>query len=335
LIKEQLRAVPEHGMGYGLLRYLNSATASQLRELSPAQLGFNYLGRFAARSGADWEPAGEAALLGGGDPAMALVHALEVNALTQDQLSGARLVARWTFAPRLIGEAQVRDLAERWFAVLAALARYARQPSAGGRTPSDLALMSLTQSEIEELERCYPEIEDILPLSPLQEGLLFHSLYERQGQDVYTVQLELSLAGPLEELRLKRAAQALLARHASLRAAFRHEQLSQPVQVIVPQVAVPWRSLDVCALEQAERAQAIAGLLEEERAGRFDVAAPPLIRFALIRLAAADCRLVLTNHHLVLDGWSMPVLVRELLTLYGGGGEAAGLGRVTPYRDYL
>ena len=133
----------------------------------------------------------------------------------------------------------MRDLAERWFRALAALVRHAAQAGAGGRSPSDLPLVALTQAEIERLERAYPRIEDILPLSPLQEGLLFHALYDAQAPDVYTVQLELELEGALDGAALRAAAQALLARHASLRAGFRHEDLSRPVQVIVSQVAAP------------------------------------------------------------------------------------------------
>ena len=98
------------------------------------------------------------------------------------------------------------------------------QPGAGGRTPSDLALVELTQGEIERLESHYQRIEDILPLSPLQEGLLFHALYDAQGPDVYTVQLELELEGLLDSAVLEASSQAVIGRHASLRAGFRHER---------------------------------------------------------------------------------------------------------------
>ena len=131
--------------------------------------------------------------MAGGDPAMPLAHALEVNALTLDAADGATLTATWTFAPALLSEEAVRDLAERWFGALAALVRHTEQAGAGGRSPSDLPLLGLTQGEIERLEREYPQIEDILPLAPLQEGLLFHALYDAQSPDVYTVQLELCL----------------------------------------------------------------------------------------------------------------------------------------------
>ena len=196
LIKEQLRALPDHGLGYGLLRYLNRESAAQLAGFATPPIGFNYLGRFAAPAGADWGAAAEAGALGlGGDPALPLAHALEINAHTLDQQDGATLSATWSFAPALLTDAEVADLAQGWFAALDALVRHAEQPGAGGRTPSDLPLVALTQGEIETLERRYPQIEDVLPLSPLQEGLLFHALYDARAPDLYTVQLVLSLRG--------------------------------------------------------------------------------------------------------------------------------------------
>ncbi len=134
--------------------------------------------------------------------------------------------------------------------------------------------------------RRYPQLEDVLPLSPLQEGLLFHALYDARAPDVYTVQLVLSLQGRLDEEALKAAAQALIERHAGLRAAFRHEGLSRPVQIIVPGAQAPWRSIDLSLLDAGDREQRLAGILEEDRGERFDVGCPPLLRFALIRLSA-------------------------------------------------
>ena len=172
--------------------------------------------------------------------------------------------------------------------MLAALVRHTERPGAGGRSPCDLPLLALTQDEIERLEREYPQIEDILPLSPLQEGLLFHALYDAQSPDVYMVQLELGLEGALDSEALRAAARALLDRHASLRACFQHEGLSRPVQVILPQVEVPWRSLDLSSLDASDRAQRLAEVLAEDRGERFDLRSPPLLRFALIRLSAGS-----------------------------------------------
>jgi non-ribosomal peptide synthase protein (TIGR01720 family) len=151
-IKEQLHAVPDHGLGYGLLRHLNEESAAVLRALPQPQLGFNYLGRLAGDGSAEGNVPG-----GGSDAAMPLAHVLEVNALTLDGRSGPSLGATWTWAPALLGESEVRALAQGWFAALEALVRHADTPEAGGRTPSDLPLVALSQDEIEGLERAYAD----------------------------------------------------------------------------------------------------------------------------------------------------------------------------------
>ena len=340
-IKEQLRAVPQKGLHYGLLRYLNNDTAQELSGLPEPELGFNYLGRFGAGSassgaGAAWPLASELAGMASGDPAMPLAHLIEINALTLDGAEGPQLSATFSFASRLLGEAQVRALAQGWFGALQALVRHVGEaPHAGGRTPSDLPLVALTQGEIEALESRYRGLEDILPLSPLQEGLLFHALYDARGPDLYTVQLELELEGALDGSLLQAAVQAVVERHASLRAAFVHERLSRPVQVIVPRAGVPWRLHDLSDLTPDEQERRLAALRDADRLERFDLSRPPLMRFALIRFAAARHRLLISNHHLLMDGWSAPVLVGEVLSAYAAGGSVASLPRVTPYRDYL
>ena len=229
----------------------------------------------------------------------------------------------------------MRDLAETWFRALTALVRHAAQPGAGGRTPSDLALVDLTQGEIERLESEYPKIEDILPLSPLQEGLLFHALYDAQGPDVYTVQLELELEGPLDAAVLEASLQAVVARHASLRAGFRHERLSRPVQVVVARAAVPWRLIDLSGQDAAGQQRELSsdrrsrppGAVRSGGAAADAVCADPACGGPA---SAAD-----QQPSPLMDGWSAPILVRELLEVYARRGSAASLPRVTPYRDYL
>ncbi|MEU8891461.1 condensation domain-containing protein, partial [Streptomyces sp. NPDC048442] len=177
-------------------------------------------------------------------------------------------------------------------------------------------------------------LEGVLPLSPLQEGLFFHSLLDDgQGPDVYAVQLAADLEGPLDAARLKEAAAALLRRHANLRAGFRPVRSGKPVQFILRDVELPWREADLSALTAADQDAELARLADEDRAERFDLARPPLIRALLIRRGAELHRLVITNHHILLDGWSMPVVLRELFTVYERGESA--LPPVTPYKNYL
>ncbi|MBO0782149.1 MAG: AMP-binding protein, partial [Ktedonobacteraceae bacterium] len=184
-------------------------------------------------------------------------------------------------------------------------------------------------------EKQIQTLEDILPLTPLQEGLLFHALYDTQGPDIYTAQEIIDLEGELEEEALKTATSALLRRHANLRAYFRYEGLTQPLQIIAREVVLPWERIDLSLLDEPERRQQLADWLSADRRRRFDLTSPPLLRFALIRMNEKQYRLVLTNHHLLLDGWSTTVLIQELVTLYKQGGHETGMKRVRPYRDYL
>ncbi|MDH6145770.1 amino acid adenylation domain-containing protein [Kitasatospora sp. GP30] len=178
-------------------------------------------------------------------------------------------------------------------------------------------------------------IEDVLPLSPLQHGLLFQTLYDNEGPDVYTVQLAVELSGTLDTARLRGAAGALLARHPNLRALFVHEGLDQPVQVVRRTVELPWRELDLSDQDVTEAAKAFDALRDEERANRFALDEDVLLRFVLVHLAGGAARLLLTLHHILVDGWSVPILLDDLFELYERGGDATGMRRVAPYRDYL
>ncbi|GID33104.1 hypothetical protein Abr02nite_80870 [Paractinoplanes brasiliensis] len=150
-VKEQLRAVPDGGLGYGLLRYLNPRTAAAFTAPEPA-MGFNYLGRFAAGD-SDFSALLEGAeLVSAAEPEMPLSHAVEVNAVTEDGSDGPQLVARWTWAPSLLDRPAVTRLAERWFAWLHRFAQRAGQLDPGGFTPSDVALSHLDQQDIDLLE---------------------------------------------------------------------------------------------------------------------------------------------------------------------------------------
>jgi non-ribosomal peptide synthase protein (TIGR01720 family) len=152
-VKEQLREIPDNGIGYGLLRHLNPQTGPVLAEAGIPQLAFNYLGRVTAPEDADWAPAApeEAEALGGGhDPALALPHAVEVNAYTRDTPAGPVLEATWGWAGGLFAEERIRDLAERWFDALCSLVAHTEREG-GGFTPSDMALVDISQDELDEL----------------------------------------------------------------------------------------------------------------------------------------------------------------------------------------
>ncbi|MFI7400362.1 amino acid adenylation domain-containing protein [Streptomyces sp. NPDC049541] len=149
-VKEQLRSVPDHGIGHGLLRHLDPSNGPLLAALPAPEIGFNYLGRTAPSTGGDWALAPEPLRNLGAvhDPAMPVAHGLEITAVTTED---GRLDTTWSWAPGIWSERDVHALADRWLTELTAQAE-GGTGAAGGHTPSDLPLVSLSQAEIDELE---------------------------------------------------------------------------------------------------------------------------------------------------------------------------------------
>ncbi|WP_261575637.1 non-ribosomal peptide synthetase [Frankia gtarii] len=150
-VKEHLRSLPDHGIGFGMLRHLHPASAGGLATLPVPQIGFNYLGRFDVPGIAGWRVAADGLDAAYG-PDMPLPAGLVVNAITEDTPAGPRLAAHWMYADGLFDTASVADLADRWRRALQAIVRHAAGDGAGGRTPSDLSLVSLNQNQLDALE---------------------------------------------------------------------------------------------------------------------------------------------------------------------------------------
>ncbi|OQS16104.1 hypothetical protein B0T36_04680 [Nocardia donostiensis] len=311
-VKEQLRALPDHGIGYGLLRYLNPDTAESLPGPIPGQIGFNYLGRV------DDHGAGMLATpLTDPDPDLPAAATIDVNAL----VAGSRLRAGFSYPQTLLDGTDVSELADLWVAALSAITAHARTPHAGGHTPSDFPLARVGSDDITQWERAYGQLTDVWPLAPLQSGLYFHAVLaepvtadDEAAVDVYNVQAVVRFRGPVDRDRLRRAAHELLRRYPNLRAAFVADATGAPWQVVSETVVLPWRDVDVPAESD------LAELVAEERARRFSPAAPPLMRFTLARLSDSEHILIATYHHILLDGWSVPLVMRDLLALYATDG---------------
>ncbi|MFC4492550.1 amino acid adenylation domain-containing protein [Streptomyces ovatisporus] len=224
-----------------------------------------------------------------------------------------------------------------WRTALDGLTSHGTSPRAGGLTPSDVPLVPLEQAELDLLADTHPGMSDVLPLTPLQEGLLFHNLLSEHGVDAYAAQLRFDLEGPLDAAALKDAAAALLRRHAGLRAAFRQPDTGPPFQIVcdADHVGLPWEERNLAHLPESDREAEMLRLAADERSRRFGMAAPPLLRFLLLKAGPDRHRLLLTAHHILWDGWSTSILVPELFTLYARRGDASALPGVTPHRDYL
>ncbi|WP_157011647.1 condensation domain-containing protein, partial [Mycobacterium celatum] len=154
---------------------------------------------------------------------------------------------------------------------------------------------------------------DILPLTPLQQGLLFHTNTAQHSDELYAVQLQITLSGALDPHRLRDALDTVVRRHPNLVARF-CAQFDEPVQIIPADPEVPWRYVELDGDDPDEMQRLCAA----ERAAVCDLTDEPAFRAALIRVAPDRHRLVLTNHHIVLDGWSLPILLRDIFAGYSG-----------------
>ncbi|MEU5878788.1 amino acid adenylation domain-containing protein [Spirillospora sp. NPDC047279] len=333
--KEAKRAVPDGGLGYGVLRHLDPETRAEFAAAAPPEVLLNYLGRFAARPGPGWRLPEHDAFAVIEPPGKALEQVLALNCFVHED-GEPRLSVEWTAASRVLDAGEVADLRRAWDTALAALAAHAERigPDGGGLTPSDLPLVDLDQDAIDVLERARP-VADVLPATPLQVGLSFHTLARGDDDtDVYVVQAVMSLAGALDAERMAAAAAELLRRHPALRIHLAVTAAGDVVQVVPADAQLDWRRADLSGHAADRRAHLLAAHLKAEQERPFDPDVPPLIRFMLVTLGPDEHRLVITNHHALLDGWSMPLAGRALLAVYAELGGGAPAPETTPLAEY-
>ena len=334
-VKEQLRRLRFHGLGYGLLRYLSPdpEVRRRLRELPQPEVSFNYLGQLDQVLGEDGllRPAGEGAGMARG-ARQPRRYLLDVSG----DVSGGRLRLLFTYPAKLLAAATVERLAADCTAALGDLIAHCLQPGAGGFTPSDFPLAAFDQATLDRLLTAPREVEDVLPLSPLQQGLLYHGLEEPEAA-LYVLQFSCSLLGELDVGAFEHAWQLAIERHAALRAAFHWEGLDEPLQVVHRRVSFALDRRDWRTLAPDEQRRQLDLTLRQDRQRGFELDAAPLMRVTLLRMAEGEHRLVWTYHHLVLDAWSAGIVVREVFASYAARRRGAEPDReeAPPYGDYI
>ncbi|QXH44121.1 non-ribosomal peptide synthase/polyketide synthase [Pseudomonas xanthosomatis] len=325
-IKEQLRAVPGNGSGFGLLRHLGDApTQAALAALPQPAVTFNYLGQF------DTDIAGAQPLftLAGHDSGLeqSLDAELPGEWSIDAKVEGGQLSLVWTFSQARYPVAQMQALADTYIAELGELVRHCCLPEQGSATPADFPLAGLDQAQLDDLPVRLAEVHDIYPLSPMQQGMLLHSLFD-SGRGDYINQVRLDVSG-LDQARFIQAWQACLQAHEILRSGFLWTaQSAQPLQLVYRQAQLPVTRSDL----QGQAAQAFDALAEAERRQGFAPLEAPLLRLHIAERGAGQQHLVLTYHHALLDGWSTSQLLGEVLQRYSGLQPSAPAGR---YRDYI
>ncbi|MEV7094869.1 non-ribosomal peptide synthase/polyketide synthase [Amycolatopsis sp. NPDC051045] len=330
-VKEQLRAVPGKGLGYGALRRLTPD--SPLRDGPVPQISLNYHGQWTTGGDAEGLYRGWGGDLGDdvdpGRPRSALLDVVGI-------VDGGGLELAWTYVPEVHREDTVRGLAEQVAAALREIVEHCGTPGAGGRTPSDFPLARLSPVELDTVAGDGRAVEDVYPLTPLQAGMVFHTLVD-DGSPAYFEQVRIRLGGVADPAGLAAAWQRVVDRTPVLRTRLVWTGVEEPVQVVDRTATLPVAQHDWRDLGPAEREAALRELLAADRAVPFDLTRAPLTRLAIAALPGDEVELVWTSHHVLFDGWSSAQVFAEACEQYAAAGAGVRPALVTrrPYRDYL
>ena len=329
-VKEQLRAVPNRGANWGLLRYgsAGDSTRQRLESLPAAEVLVNYFGQTdqALPSGFEWKVLTESG--GGRSPRQRRDHLLEINAL----VSGGRLRVHWTYGRGVHDRETIIRLAESFNNYLERIADHCSAAEVYTLTPSDVPAARISQQALDVLAaNVAGDLEDVYELTPAQQGMLFHTIYE-PASGAYVNQLTCRIEGALDERVFREAWCTAMARHRALRTSYHWQGIDKPVQAVLRSVDLPWHFEDLQGLSAN-----LSSRFDRDREIRFELTRAPLMRLGLLRTGEHEWHFHWTQHHLLLDGWSSALVLNEVVQAY----EALALGHVPrfaplrPFRDHV
>ena len=334
-VRDSLRLLPHRGMGFGLLKWLGPTDLAQRLQTQPLpQVAFNYLGQLDAAAASSRlfslasESSGPAV-----SPTGERLHVLEVNG----SVFKGRLQFAFGYSTHLHHAATVERLSQRFLHHLRALISERSSEDARRFSPGDFPLAALSPSSLDTvLRQAGADVEDVYPLSPTQQGMLFHALLSPESS-TYFEQLSWTVTSALDLHAFLRAWSACLQRHTILRSSFHWEGLDSPLQAVHAQVELPFELLDWSTLPAAEQESRFERFLLEDKQRGIDLRRAPLVRLTAVRLAEDCVRFLWSHHHLLVDGWSLGLLISEVFSLYEAfrSGPAPTPAPRAPFRDYI
>ncbi|MEV0493748.1 amino acid adenylation domain-containing protein [Streptomyces atratus] len=319
---KQLRAIPDRGLGYGVLRYLDPETGPLLASLPAPQVLFNYLGRVPVTDEeTPWLPLRDDTAPGA-TGARPLPYPLEVNAVTQDGPDGPQLVANWSWATSLLAEDEVRELADAWFDALRALARCARAVETGAvELVRDDDEHAAAVSAADLLHAPIPKADrgDGAGLSFGQLEFLLQPVGPNHAH--HGVITAFRMRGELDAAALRRSLDDLVQRHDILRTRY-VQRGSATLQFADGRPAWPIETVDLRAHQGQAQREKLRELLTGETERPFRIEDGNLVRGLLVQLSDQEHALVLVAHHILVDHWGFLVIINELSELYAAHSAA-------------
>ncbi|MEH2088950.1 amino acid adenylation domain-containing protein [Nostoc sp.] len=335
-IKEQLRVIPNRGIGYGILRYLcKEPTVNEQIEIIPAsEISFNYLGQFdQVQSETGWKFAPESA---GASQSLKQTrdHIFDINALIVE----GKLGIDWTYDSYIHTRSTVENLAQSYIQSIRSIIEHCQLKENREYTPSDFPDAQLNQLQLDELLTRFQtkNIESIYPLSPSQLGMLFETLSASES-GIHLEQCILNFQEDLDSLAFEKAWQRLIERHSILRTAFIWEAQNEPLQVVLKGVKISLEQEDWRGLSLSQQQEKLETYLSADRLRGLEMTKPPLMRLALFQVDSNAYQFVWTSHHILTDGWCVPLIFKEVFAFYEAfsKGQDLLLEPSHPYRNYI
>jgi amino acid adenylation domain-containing protein/non-ribosomal peptide synthase protein (TIGR01720 family) len=336
-VKEMLRQMPHKGVGYGILKYLTSEThKKEINFRLNPQIIFNYMGQFDE----DLEhPSFKIAPESTGDTRKKNQQR-EFEVEVSGMITGKRLVMSITYNSTQYEAETIEELLAHFKNALSQIISYCSGRDLRELTPSDFTYSQLSIEALEQLQEQFSyKIEDIYTLSPLQEGMLFHSLYDRHSL-AYFEQISYRLKGELDEVVFKKSLKKLIRRYDILRTVFVHEELECPLQIVLkyPRLDFIFEDVRKIAVLGGNRLEKfIEEFKEKDKRRTFDLSKDALMRVSVIRVDEKEYELIWSFHHILIDGWCLGIMIAEYFEFYNSYLEnrPPKLSPVKPYRTYI
>ncbi|ALP39316.1 non-ribosomal peptide synthetase (plasmid) [Paenibacillus sp. IHB B 3084] len=336
-VKESLRRIPQKGIGYGILKYQTFPRDEEILRFNlHPEISFNYLGQFDQDIDTDIFTISDVLADETVSPDMQRSYCLDINGRVTD----GKLRLSFAYHKHEYEKATLITVAEGFKRNLEQIIEHCVSQEYTELTASDVSSSNITTAEVEEVYRALgdskPSITDIYTLTPMQSGMLYHFLRE-QNSHAYFEQAVISLQGKIDRSLFERAFQQVIQRHDILRTAFVYEKVEKPVQVVLKDRPAEMFFKYISFLTEEEKENYLQAYLDKDREKGFDLTREPLIRFALIRINAHSYRFILSFHHIIMDGWCLGIVFKELLEIYSAlhKGSIPQLGTVYPYRQYI
>ncbi len=332
-VKEQLRAIPRKGVGFGILKYLLPGKQQLFKKLNMPRICFNYMGQWELSNHFDNIFSVDSNINNIVGPENHNSFPISINC----QILNGIMNIDWQYDPSIYHDQEINRIAEALLTHLVAIINHCVSMNNIVHTASDFPLSLLHQSTFNKVFGDASLIEDIYPLSPMQEGMLFYGMSYPES-DSYFEQNLYNINSPYFSYDIFQKAWANVINHyPCLRSGIIWKDLTKPLQYVLRYIDIPWEYRDFSTASENERYNLINDYLNQDRKRIFNFSNPPYFRFSILKKSKTEFNFVWSHHHIFLDGWSIGLIMEQVLICYAQlfKDEVPYLPYVTPYREFI